>query len=72
MEIDFPRDQYIILSSNNYRAILVHSDVFSIIYTEYIQAFTTNLAWANQVKTSEFKEPACCGNYQIQSPTITQ
>ena len=49
IEIDTPRVQSAMSSTNNSRELLVYSSISSISYIERIEAQNNNLSWADQV-----------------------
>ena len=57
-EVDTPRGQSIISSSNSSRILSVYSNIFFTIYIEHVQALANNPTWADQVKISKSEGPA--------------
>ena len=53
ININTQRGQSVNSSTNNSKESLAHSSVFSIAYTNRIQAFNNSLFWNNQVKNSK-------------------
>ena len=53
IEINTLRHCFVSLSTNGSRALLTHSYVSSIEYTECVKAIANNTTWADQVKLSE-------------------
>jgi len=53
IDINTQRGQSVNSSTNNSKESLAHSSVFSIAYTNRVQAFNNSLSWADQVKNSK-------------------
>ena len=56
MDFDIPRGRSTIFSTNSFRALSTHSNLFSIPYVERIEAQSNDLSQTKQVKLNEMKE----------------
>jgi len=56
MNIDISRGRSTSLSSNNFRELLIYSDLSSILYYKRIEDISNKLSWDNQVVFNEKKD----------------
>ena len=54
IEVDISRGWSIFPSFNSSRSASVHSNTFSKVYVEYIQALNNSPAWSDQVEYEKF------------------
>jgi len=55
MEIDTPKDQSNVSSTNNFRELSVYLSVLSIFYAKRIQPLNNSSFWADQVENNKFQ-----------------